>query len=181
MTASTALLGPTRERLAKCGDFDVPITDTKRRRQAFRIVGVVETMWRAGSLPDRSMTAFKAFEKDLSMAHGSRGLLSRYGDDVTGIGTPLTQQVNDLLVAEGRSEAHRRLAGALKAIGEPRAVETLLALATKDIKLEDIGRAILNIGNKAQAIVAARFTVKFGTWNLAGYYGIGLDERINPG
>ena len=180
MTTATALLGPTRERLGKCGDFDIPITDAKRRRQAFRIVGVVETMWRAGSLPDRSMTAFKAFEKDLSIAHGSRGLLSRYGDDVTGIGTPLTQQVSDLLAAEHRSEAHRSLAGALKAIGEPRTVETLLALATKDVKLEDIGRAILLIGNRQQAVAAARRTVQCGTYNLAEHYGT-ADERINPG
>lgn len=175
----SALLGPTRERVAKAFEIDVPLTDNTARRQCFRIVGVVEMMHRRGSLRDGQLEAFKLFEADLGHAFASGAIVSRYGELTGSARTPLSQLASSLLGPEKRAAAHARLAEAAKNVGEPRTLETLLALALREATLEQIGRNVLMIGNKAQAIAVASRTVQVGTYSLGIFYGK-IDQSREP-
>jgi hypothetical protein len=170
-----ALLGPTPQRLSHAVECDEPLIDTKARRQCFRIIGVVEMMHRRGSIRDEALDAFKIFEMDLSHAYASGALVSRYGELTGSTRTPLSQLASHLLGPEKRAQAHARLADAARYVGEPRTLETLLALALREATLEQIGRDVLMVGNKAQAIAVASRTVQMGTYSLAIFYG-----KINP-
>lgn len=168
-----SLLGPTPERVAKAaGGVDVPVVDTKRRRNAFRVVGIVETMLREGRLRPEQAAAFRKWERDMAVAHSSSALLSRYGELTGSGGTPLSQLASDLLSPEERrTDAHRSLAQAAISVGEPRTVEVLIMLATTDATLEQIGRHVLMVGNRPQAKAQAERTIQLGTYWLARHYG----------
>lgn len=175
MTTETALLGPTPQRLARAFDADIPITDSTRRRRAFRLIGVVEGMARQGKLKKEQVEAFGDFEKDLSHAFASGSVVVRYGEQSGSGGTPVSQLASHLLGPEKRADACASLALAARQIGEPRTLETLLAIAMAEATLEIVGRTILMIGNKTAAIAAAQRTVQIGTYSLAVHYG-----RTNP-
>lgn len=165
-------VGPTPERVAKATGVDVPIVDNKRRRQAFRMVDVIESMHRQGRLREEGVAAFRKFERDLATAYASSPLLSRYGEQTGGRGTPLSQLTSDILCPEERrADAINDVHCAAVAVGEPRTVESLLAIATREVSLELIGRTILLVGNKTAAIAAAGRTVQIGTYSLAMHYG----------
>jgi len=165
-------VGPTPERVAKATGVDVPIVDQTRRRQAFRMVDVIEAMSRDGRLRQEGVAAFRKFERALATANASGVLLSRYGAEAGGSGTPLSQLATDLLCPEERrAEAVSDVHFAVLAVGEPRTVEVLLAIATQEASLEQMGRRILLIGNKTAAIAAAARTVQMGTYALALHYG----------
>jgi len=168
----TALLGPTRERLAKAAGFDVPAVDQKSRRQAFRLVDVIETMKRDGRLRDEQVNAFRQFEKDFTNSQRSSVLLCRYGEQASGGGTPLSQLAYDILCPEERrAEAFGKARDAAVTVGEPRTVEALLMIVTEACNLERIGREVLMVMNKSQAIAVAARTVQMGTYMLALHYG----------
>jgi hypothetical protein len=175
----TTLLGPTRQRVDKAAGVDVPIVDQRSRRQAFRVVDVIETMGRRGKLHDFQAAAFRRFEKDYTTVHKSSVLLGRYGAAASGSGTPLSQLANDLLCPEERrADAYTRVSEAALAVGEPRTVEALILVVSSDATLEDIGRVVLMIGNRPQAKVAAERTLQMGTYGLARHYGL---VRVDPG
>lgn len=168
----TTIQAPSKERLAKAGDFDVPHVDQRSRRTAFRIIGVVEGMERTGRLRREQVTAFQRFEKDLSLASRSSHTISRYGDEAGAGGTPLSQLSTDMLsMDERQSDVHRNIAAAVRAMSEPRTVEAVTMAAVKDTNLEQIGKLVLLIGNKTQAIASAARTLQMGTYLLALHYG----------
>lgn len=176
-----SLVGPTAERLRRAPDFDVPLVDEKRRRPAFRIVDVIETMFRVGKIRAEQVNAFRQFERDYTEANRGGSLLSRYGERASGGGTPITQLASDLLCPEERrADAYRRVSDAAQAVAEPRCVEMLIAVVTKQSTLEDLGRDILMIGNKSQAVAVASRTLQMATWHLAQHYGY-LDSHPRPG
>ncbi len=176
-----SLLGPTVERLRRAPDFDVPVVDEKRRRPAFRIVDVVETMFRDGKIREEQVNAFRQFERDYNEASKSSVLLCRYGERASGGGTPLSQLASDLLCPEERrADAFRRASDAAKAVCEPRSVEVLVKLVTEQPTLEQLGRSVLMILNKPQATAAAMRTVQTATWHLAQHYGY-ITDRLRPG
>lgn len=170
--SSTALFGPTRERVAKCADVETPIVDQTKRRNCWRVVGIIEKMVKSGKICEQRARAFADFEKDIRIVHNSDKLVSGYGR--LGGGEPTEA------LMERRTAAHRRLAGATRAICDPRTVETLIAIATKNTSLEDIGREVLMVNNRSMAIAAVQRTVQMGTYALAVHYGH-LHEPIRPG
>ena len=174
-------VGPTPERVAKASGVDVPIVDQTRRRQAFRMVDVVETMRRDGRLRDESVAAFRKFEREVALSRLTSVQIGMYGDYVAG-GSRLVAQIegDGMSPEERRQEAHARLAQARMFIGEPRTVEALMTIATEETSLEKIGRGILMIGNKTAAIAAAARTVQIGTYALAMLYGY-VQPREQPG
>lgn len=174
-TATAALLGPTRERLGKAADFEAPITDDKRRRTAWRLISIAESMHRACKLSDEQLAAFRQFERDLALSEIGNRVTSRYGAQAGSGGTPLMQlsvmALAALSPAERRSDAIDRLSDACNAIGEPQSVELLMYAAFGDVTAEGLGRDVLLISNKAQAIAAAHRTLQTGTYALAQHYG----------
>lgn len=173
--AATALLGPTRERLAKAQDFDEPISDDSRRRMAWRMISIPESMHRADKLRSEQLLAFKHFERDLDLSNLGNRITSRYGAAASSSGTPLFQLSAVALYAlspeERRSDAMMRLSDACNAIGEPQSVELLMLAAVGDVTAECLGRDVLMISNKPQAIAAAYRTIQTGTYALAQHYG----------
>lgn len=176
-----SLIGPTAERLRRAPDFDVPVVDEKRRRAAFRIVDVIETMFRVGKIREEQKNAFRQFEKDYTEANRGSALLSRYGERASGGGTPISQLASDLLCPEERrAEAFRKVSEAAQAVCEPRCVEMLIAVVTEQASLEDLGRRVLMVQNSAQAKAVASRTLQMATWHLAQHYGY-LDSHPRPG
>lgn len=157
------------------------MVDDKRRRQTFRIVDVVETMFRDGKIRQEQINSFRQFERDYTTAVKSSVLLARYGERASGGGTPLSQLASDLLCPEERrADAYRKASDAAKAVCEPSSVEILIKLVTEQPTLEQLGRNVLMVPNKSQAIAAAARTIQTATWHLAQHYGY-LDSHPRPG
>lgn len=159
-------IAPTAERVAKSAGLDIPIVDTKRRREAFRLVGPVEKMWRDGRIRDGQLAGFRKFERDLMLTSDSKTMLAQYGGSSGG---GLSAMESEDFAVE-RSTAFRRLAEIKKWV-EPRTYESLETMVTNDVTLEDIGREVLMIANRPQAKAAAERTLQQGTWTLAVFYG----------
>lgn len=167
------MLGPTPERLRRAQSFDLPGVDQKRRVHSFRLVDPIETMTRDGRLNDEQAHAFRRFEKDYTDAQKSSALLSRYGERASGGGTPLSQLANDLLCPEERrADAFRKAHEAAIAVGEPRSVEALIMIVTSASTLADVGRQVLRVKNRGQAVAAAAVTLQIATYKLAEHYGL---------
>lgn len=176
-----SMLGPTAERLRHASGCDVPLIDSKSRRHAFRVVDVIETMFRVGKIRTEQYNAFRQFEKDYAKAQKGVMRLSRFGDRASGGGTPISQLAIDLLCPEEcRMDAYAKISAAANAVGEPRCVEMLIAASTERTTLEELGRQVLLIGNKAQAAAVASRTLQMATWHLAQHYGY-LDSHPRPG
>lgn len=158
-------VAPTLERVKKSADIDMPIVDTKRRRNAFRLVGPVEKMWRDGRIRDEHLAGFRKFERDVAITSPSKTLLARVGNLPGGSVENGTEDILD-----NRADAFRRI-DKLEKILEPRALETLKVSVLNDVSLEDIGRNVLMYGNRSQAKAAAERTLVQSTWTLAVFYG----------
>lgn len=158
-------MAPTAERVKKSADIDLPIVDTKRRRNAFRLIGPVEKMWRDGRIRDEQLAGFRKFERDIAITSPSKTLLARIGGLPGGCIENGTEDALDV-----RSEAFRSLAE-IERWMEPQTLEAMKSMVLNDTSLESIGREVLMITNRPQAKAAAERTLQQGTWTLAVFYG----------
>ncbi len=171
--SSSGVCAPTMERVRKAAGFDVPSLDSKRKRHTFRLIGPVETMFRAGRIRQEQFHGFKHFETDLYLTNPTASM-ARHGSGGGG-------DVEDLLCR--RSDAFASLARLARYL-EPRVYRSLELTALNETPLVEIGRQVLMLKNAPQARIAAEWTIQQGTWTLGVFYGCitGSDyPHLRPG
>jgi hypothetical protein len=161
----------------KAAGIDLPVVDRRRKRIAFRLVGPVEQMWRDGRITDGQLAGFRKFERDMALTNPLKVLVSRVGS-TPGDGD---NEVEDVLSA--RAGAFKRLDD-VKLWLLPHTRKALEAMVLNDVTLEKIGREVLMVRNKPQAITAAQSNIQQGTWILGVFYGcitVSDAASIRPG
>lgn len=170
-----AQITPTPYRLAKHhGDIDAPEISQTTRRYAYRLVGVVESMWRRDWIRKEQYDAFCKFERDLERANRPPGCTAAY--DVSEVAD---LPDNDWGPLDRKIDAQRRVENALVAIGHPETAEAVRACATSNLNLEQIGRKFSAEKNKTAALAAGKQLVQIGLYRLAVHYGF-VQSRDSP-
>jgi hypothetical protein len=175
--AAEVMIAPTRERLrhAQGSTIDEPVVDQKIARQAWRIVGVVEAMHRAGKLDDRRWEAWERFERDWDRAAIQPSIIARYGERAGTGRVPVSQmtadavrgvEVNDLR----RSDAIERVQDGLLSLKLPRLQQAIVMAASEQCNLEMIGARIARHKSPKVRQAIAGVAIEDGLWLLHTYY-----------
>lgn len=173
-------IAPTPERLKKAPHVERPSINQRTKREAWRIVSPVETMYKRGQLNEECWHAFQRYERDVDRAYRYASIISRYGERAGARGTPVSQLTAEVICPEElRADAIRRVVEAEEAIGSKVMVCALKTLILKETTLEEIGRKFGGWKNKPQAIACAVTLIQQGTYKLAIHYGY-LRERSKP-
>lgn len=172
-----AMIGPTNLRLRHASGSEVvpPIVDRQVVRRAWRIVGPVETMLKQGKITKRCWRAWDVFETDWNAAMIQPALIARYGERAGAGGTPPSQMTFYAMDKaetrdERRSASVGRVERALDAVRVPQLKTVLLALASTDSGLEEIGRAVSRYADRGKAITAAVMSIEYALELLAQHY-----------
>lgn len=165
-------MSPTRERIAKAhGHIDKPQVDQKTKRDAWRLISVVEGMLRRGWLSEEQKIAFERFATDFTKAEHVRSMICGYGQHIPSTrdedGTPWDP-------LDHKIAAHKRAMAAMEAVSYPRIVDALKHVVTEETTLEKIGRQFAMETNKNAAIAAGKQMLQIGTYALLKHY-----ERLN--
>lgn len=165
-------LAPTTERLRKAVHVEKPSQDQKTKRDAWRIVGVVETMYKRGQLSDECWEAFQRFERDVDRADRVSSAIAKYGERAGIGGTPVSQLAADVFCPEDlKVAAVRRVEEAMEAIGHVPTVAALMTVILKETTLEKLGRQFFGWKDAKQARAAAVTALQHGCYSLAQFYG----------
>lgn len=175
--AAEVMIAPTRERLrhARGSTIDEPVVDQKIARQAWRLVGVVEAMHRAGKIDDRRWAAWERFERDWNRAAIQPSIIARYGERAGAGGTPVTQMTADAmdraaLADYRRSDAIERVRDGLLSLMLPRLQQAIVIAASEQCNLEMIGARITPLKSQQQRIAVAGAAIEDGLWLLHNFY-----------
>lgn len=165
-------VAPTPERLKKAPHVERPMKDQKTKRDAWRIVSPVETMYKRGQLSEECWQAFQRFERDLDRADRVTSAVAKYGDRAATGGTPVSQLATEVICPEDiKTAAVRRVEEAIGAIGHVPTIAALKTVSLKETTLEEIGRKFGGWKNKPQATAAAVTMIQQGCYRLAVHYG----------
>ena len=177
---SLELIAPTQDRIRKAVHVEKPSFDQKTKRDAWRIVGVAETMWKRGQLSEECWEAFQRFERDYDRADRVSSAIAKYGERAGAGGTPVSQLATEVICPEDiKAAAVRRVEEAMDEIGHRPTVCVLVTMITKETTLEDLGRRFGGWKNAPQARAAAVTMIQQGCYRLAQFYGF-ANPRDRP-
>jgi hypothetical protein len=169
---SLDVIAPTPERLSKAVYVEKPAKDQKTKRDAWRIVSPVETMYKRGQLSEECWQAYQRFERDLDRADRVTSAIAKYGERAGAGGTPVSQLATEVICPEDiKIAAIQRVEEAMEAIGHTPTIAALKTAILKETTLEEIGRKFGGWRNKAQACAAAVTMIQHGCYRLAVHYG----------
>lgn len=169
---SLEFIAPTQDRLRKAPHVERPSLDQKTKRDAWRIVGIAETMWKRGQLSDDCWQAFQRFERDYDRADRVSSAIAKYGERAGAGRTPVSQLATEVICPEDlKTAATQRIEQAMEAVGHVPTIAVLITMITKETTLEDIGRKFGGWKNAPQARAAAVTMVQQGCYRLAQFYG----------
>lgn len=165
---------PTRERLRHARhSVESPAIDRKQDRRAWRIVSLVETLFRGDRISEPSYRAFKRFETDWQHARFVPSRVCRYG--ASSGSTPAHQMAEDAMDG-AEMQAERRLFAAEKALAAQAAVggqplqALMMLVADDDMTIEEIGRCLSGYGGKMQAQAAGLTYIRIALDRLQQHY-----------
>jgi len=168
----TETVWPTAERLRK-SHYEGPAVDQQTSRKNFRILSLMETIYRQHKISENAWKAYRRFEGDwtASQYHASR--VCRYG--ASSGSTPLNQLTDIAMDAaemgiERRSFAEQRVRSALAAVGGQPQVALLMVIDSASGDLAAIGRAISGYRAKMQAQAAAMTLIHVALDRLCLHY-----------
>lgn len=175
--------GPTTERRAHI-DTEITAYATTVRAgrdlasEAWRVTPIVEHMRRRGQLGEAEEQAATRFYRDFVLGHRVRGLVSSYGDRVSGGG--MGEDGGELV----QTRFHQAFIDACRAIGHMPTIEWMVRIVCEQIvaaetstpTLRDAGRAYMGYKQDAQAQAAGATLLKTGLERLVQHYGMGEDS-----
>lgn len=148
-------ISPTKERLRQIRTgVDAPAVDRHTSRSAYRILPLVEQLYRQGKVSEHCFKHYRRFEDDWNAARFYPSRVCKYGSQSSST-TPLhqmTEQAMDAAEAqvERRLFAAERLRAARDAIGGM-ALQAIEMAVEQNVSLEDIGKAIFRYSGKMQS------------------------------
>lgn len=166
---------PERVRRAR-GSYEGALVDDRVRRQADRIVPVLEAMRRRGQITEEELAAGERYCRYRLGISPSSGLVGAYGDERWS-GTTASQAREDMTREEWRHYCGAQIRAAHDAIGSPEATRALVLLADLEWTLECIGRDYLHAKSPPAAMAAGAVLIKLALSSLARHYGLVRDCR----
>lgn len=172
---SIDIMPPTLERLRKIKtDVESPVTDQKRKRNAWRIVPLPETMFKTGRISRNCYDAYERFEKDWDRAQFTPSCIAKYGQGFAS-GTPVAQMLDEAMQRAEVRDVRRvaaidRTAHAFAAIGTPSGQRAVYMLVSQDVTLEEIGRECSGYLGKMQALAAGTTVIRESLYRLFLHY-----------
>lgn len=158
--------GPNEFQARKCQEnLEAPSNDQKTKRENWRLISPVESLYRREAISPDQWQAFCLFERDLTRAEKLPPITPAYGERIGGQSTD-DGPCHVIL----KNQAKRRYEAALAAVGSPGMMGVIRACAEQPMTLARLGRDVLGITHRQMATGAAIHSIKDGTYRLWLHY-----------